>query len=76
MIEAHDGYNLDEICPTGWSDVAIEETFLQGLAAGWSWQIWTPQNVRIVCAENGNAGPAQAPAGTPQPTAPPPPPAQ
>ena len=56
LVEYQGNYDLDQICPSGWSEVRTETGFLNGLVEGITQNIYSPQSVWIVCS--GGAGQA------------------
>jgi hypothetical protein len=54
LAEASGPYDINQICPQGWSEVRTELTFLTGLVGALTWGIYYPQSVTFVCG----AGPA------------------
>lgn len=53
--EASGPYDLNRICPHGWSEITTQTTFLTGLVTLVAGYWYTPQNVTIVCAAPGGA---------------------
>ncbi len=53
LAELSGPYDLSKICPNGWAEIHTETPFVQGLVAGISYDIYTPQSVTVRCAAAG-----------------------
>jgi hypothetical protein len=60
MVEVSGPYDLQRICPQGWSQVHTETTFLNGLVQAFTGIIYNPQSVTIRCAAGQPPGGASA----------------
>ncbi|MFZ5894078.1 MAG: hypothetical protein ACOY0T_23660 [Myxococcota bacterium] len=49
-VALHDDYQLDEICPEGWSEVKVEPDALTFLASLGTLFIYMPSRLTVVCA--------------------------
>lgn len=67
IAELSGPYDLDEICPDGWSEIHTRTSFLNGFVELVTSGIYAPQSVTIVCAAgpNGNAEPPNQEASDP-----------
>ena len=50
IAELSGPYDLQKVCPQGWSEIYTETDFLTGLVSALTVQIYTPQRVTIRCA--------------------------
>jgi hypothetical protein len=50
IAELSGPYDLKRVCPGGWSQVSTHTSFLNGLAGGVTYGIYSPQTVTIQCA--------------------------
>lgn len=75
LAEISEPIDLDGVCPPGaWATINEEVTFVNGLVAAITGQIYTPRTYTVTCS---GTGPAPAGWGAPPPGAPTtPPPAQ
>jgi hypothetical protein len=48
--DADGPYDIDELCPNGWSEIKTETSFGNGLVEVLTVGIYNPQTVRVVCA--------------------------
>ena len=64
VAEISDPIDLEALCPQGWASIHEEYTFLNGLAAGVTSQIYTPRVYTVTCS--GGAPAASPPAVAPQ----------
>jgi hypothetical protein len=64
IAEISDPIDLEALCPQGWASIHEEYTFLNGLAAGVTSQIYTPRVYTVTCS--GGPAAATAAAGAPQ----------
>ena len=61
LVEASGPYDLDRICPTGWSEVTLEPDPFTALAGLVTLFLYSPSRVTIVCApESTHAAPTRA----------------
>jgi len=58
--EASGPYDLDKICPNGWSEIRTETSFANGLVEFMSMHIYSPQTVDVKCAAPESRGVASA----------------
>jgi hypothetical protein len=71
LAEIADPIDLEALCPQGWATINEEYSFLNGLAASVTSQIYTPRTYTVTCsggaAVPGTAGPGWGapPAGAP-----------
>jgi hypothetical protein len=70
LIETSGPYDLSKTCPGGWAELYVKTGFGRLLVQYLTMEIYTPQNVSIVCAAPGVRGPAPA-SGYPMPAPPP-----
>ncbi len=70
LVETSGPYDLAETCPGGWAELYVKTGFGRVLVHYLTWEIYSPQNVTIVCAAPGMRGPAPA-GGYPMPAPPP-----
>jgi hypothetical protein len=52
IVELGGNYDLDRICPGGWSEVRTSTSFLNGLVTR-LFGVYTPQTITIVCGAGG-----------------------
>ena len=50
LKEGSDPYNLDELCPSGWSEITVTPDFFTSVAGIMTLYLYTPNRVTIVCA--------------------------
>jgi hypothetical protein len=50
IAELSGPYDLQKVCPQGWSEIYTETDFLAGFVSAITLQIYTPQRVTIRCA--------------------------
>lgn len=48
--EASGPYDLDKICPNGWSEIRTKTSFANGVVDFFSAGIYNPQTVKVTCA--------------------------
>jgi hypothetical protein len=53
IAELSGPYDLQKVCPQGWSEIHTETDFLTGLVSALTFQIYTPQRVTIRCSAAG-----------------------
>lgn len=70
LIETSGPYDLAKACPHGWAELYVKTGFGRLLVQYLTLEIYSPQNVTIVCAAPGVSGPAPA-SGYPMPPPPP-----
>jgi len=58
LVEASGPYDLDRICPGGWSEVTLQPDTFTALAGLITLFIYSPSRVTIVCSAEGAPGPA------------------
>ena len=56
LVEASGPYDLEQICPGGWSEVTVEPDAFTGLAGLITLFSYSPSRVTIVCAAPGVRG--------------------
>jgi hypothetical protein len=56
-VEASGPYDLDRICPEGWSEVIVEPDPFTTLAGAATLFLYAPNRVTVVCAAPGSKGP-------------------
>jgi hypothetical protein len=61
LAEVSDPIDLEALCPQGWASIHEEYTFLNGLVASVTEQIYTPRTYTVTCS--GAAPAAGAPPG-------------
>ncbi len=61
IAEVSGPYNLQEVCPEGWSEIKTETSFLNGLVEMVTGGIYSPQTITVRCAAGGEGPPPQAP---------------
>jgi hypothetical protein len=64
LAEISDPIDLDAVCPQGWATIHEEYTFLNGLVAGFTEQIYTPRTYTVTCG-GGAVAPGAAAATQP-----------
>jgi hypothetical protein len=64
LVEVTNPVNVSQACPNGFSQVAHEQSFVNGLVSAITLSIWTPLTVAVTCGGAKAAGP-QTPAATP-----------
>lgn len=69
-IETSGPYDLAKVCPHGWAEIYVKTGFGRVLVQDLTAEIYSPQNVTVVCAAPGARGPAPA-SGYPMPGPPP-----
>ena len=50
LVEFSDPVALDRACPGGVAEIEQRTSFLNGLVAGLTWRLYTPQSVTVECA--------------------------
>lgn len=50
LVPPSDPLNVGAQCPQGVSQVITEQSFVNGLVAALTWQIYSPQHFRVTCA--------------------------
>jgi hypothetical protein len=50
IAELSGPYDLQKVCPSGWSEISTHTSFLNGLVSGLTYSIYTPQTVSVRCA--------------------------
>jgi hypothetical protein len=63
VAEISDPIDLEALCPQGWASIHEEYTFLNGLVAGVTSQIYTPRVYTVTCS--GGAAAVAPPPGAP-----------
>jgi hypothetical protein len=53
IAELSGPYDLQKVCPQGWSEIHTETDFLAGLVTALTFNIYTPQRVTVRCAAGG-----------------------
>ena len=53
LAELSGPYDLQKICPQGWSQIHTETDFLTGLVTAVTFSIYSPQRVTVRCAAGG-----------------------
>jgi hypothetical protein len=66
LVEASGPYDLDGICPSGWSEVTLEPDPFTALAGLVTLFIYSPSRVTIVCAAESGTAPTRAGYGLPR----------
>lgn len=60
MAELSGPYNLEQVCPSGWSELKTEASFANGFVDAATSGIYSPQTVTVRCAAPAAASPAAA----------------
>ncbi len=68
-VETSGPYDLSQACPDGWGEIFVKTGFGRVLVHYLTLEIYSPQNVTVVCAAPDTRGPAPA---SGYPTTPPP----
>ena len=63
LAEVSDPIDLEALCPQGWATIHEEYTFLNGLVAGVTEQIYTPRTYTVTCSGAAPAAAVAPPAG-------------
>lgn len=50
LAELSGPYDLSKVCPSGWSEIHTETSFVNGLVQALTSNIYTPQTVTVRCA--------------------------
>jgi len=50
LIEGGGPYDLDALCPGGWSEISVSPDFFTGIAGLLTLFVYTPNRLTIVCA--------------------------
>jgi len=58
LVEASGPYDLERICPTGWSEVTLAPDAFTAVAGLITLFVYSPSRVTIVCAAEGAPAPA------------------
>jgi hypothetical protein len=66
IAELSGPYDLQKICPQGWSEIKTETSFLNGFVDAVTWSVYNPQSITVRCAQ---PSPPVAPAVVTPPTA-------
>lgn len=64
IAELSGPYNLEQVCPNGWSEIKTETSFVNGFVDGVTSGIYSPQTVWVRCAAPAKpavASPTEAP---------------
>jgi hypothetical protein len=48
--EASGPYDLEKICPNGWSEIRTETSFANGVVDIFTVGVYNPQTIRVTCA--------------------------
>jgi Bor protein len=67
MAELSGPYNLEQVCPGGWSEIKTETSFANGFVQAVTYGIYSPQTVTVRCAVQAHPSATSA---TPSPAAP------
>lgn len=66
IAEISGPYDLSEVCPNGWAELATETSFLNGLVDLVTSGLYNPQTITVRCAITPAPAPAVAPPPAPQ----------
>lgn len=59
IAELSGPYDLSELCPNGWAEIATETSFLNGLVDALTGGLYNPQTVSVRCASAPTPTPPQ-----------------